>query len=170
VPLDQADSDDGYRDLDKEQAVLAALDLPLEEFGLRDPERALTPRARLRGIDTLRFTTEVIPLLAGAPGTAVDIGGEPVDYREAGDSLRIGVSTGEVAGETDWFDLGVTITVEGRQVPFTEVFLALDADESHLLMPDGAYFSLHKPELQALRKRLSTSPGLPRPRTGSPIA
>ena len=37
-------------------------------------------------------------------------------YREVGDSLSIGVSTDDVAGETDWFDLGLTIAVEGRQV------------------------------------------------------
>ena len=40
-------------------------------------------------------------------------------------------------GETDWFDLGVTITVEGRQVPFLDVFLALSRGEPHLLLPTG---------------------------------
>ena len=60
-----------------------------------------------------------------SPGWPVEVTGEPADYREAGDSLRIGVSTGEVAGDTDWFDLGVTITVEGREVPFADLFLAL---------------------------------------------
>ena len=47
------------------------------------------------------------------------------DYREAGDTLRITVSTDETVGSTDWFDLGVTITVAGRPVPFLDVFLAL---------------------------------------------
>jgi SNF2 family DNA or RNA helicase len=36
-------------------------------------------------------------------------------------------------------------------VPFAGVFTALAAGESHLLLPDGAYFSLQKPELQTLR-------------------
>ena len=67
----------------------------------------------------MRFTTEVLPLLSGQPGVAVEVTGEPADYR-GGDSLRIGVSTAEVAGDNDWFDLGVTITVEGREVPFAE--------------------------------------------------
>ncbi|HYZ07255.1 MAG TPA: DEAD/DEAH box helicase [Pseudonocardiaceae bacterium] len=144
---------DGYRDPAKERAVLDALDVPLDRFRLRgeDLEQGLVPRADLDGLDTMRFTTEVLPLLADAPGVAVEISGEPADYREAGDSLRIGVSTDDVAGETDWFDLGVSITVEGREVPFTDVFVALAADESHLLLADGAYFSLQKPELQALR-------------------
>ena len=51
-------------------------------------------------------------------------------------------------GDTDWFDLGVTITVDGREVPFRDVFVALSQGEPHLLLPDGAYFSLDKPELR----------------------
>ena len=112
----------------------------------RDPARSRA--ARLGGLDTMRFTTELLPLLAGQPGVAVEVTGEPADYREAGDSLRIGVSTDEMAGDTDWFDLGVTITVEGREVPFADVFTALSRGESHLLLADGAYFSLDKPELR----------------------
>jgi SNF2 family DNA or RNA helicase len=139
--------------------LVANLDVPLDRFGLLRPDRAgagpqqpLVPRVRLGGMDTMRFTTELLPLLADQPGVAVEITGNPADYREAGDSLRIGVSADEVAGETDWFDLGVTITVEGRQVPFTNVFVALSRGESYLLLPDGAYFSLQKPELQALAR------------------
>ena len=92
----------------------------------------------------MRFTTEALPRLRPGPGVAVEVSGEPPDYREAGDIARIGVSTAEVAGERDWFDLGVTITVEGREVPFAEVFVALAAGESHLLLADGAYFSLRR--------------------------
>ena len=98
------------------------------------------------------FTTELLPLLADQPGLVLEVDGEPADYREAGDSLRIAVSTDEVAGDTDWFDLGVTITVEGHPVPFLDLFLALSRGEPHLLLPGGAYFSLDKPELQALAR------------------
>nr|WP_255426870.1 DEAD/DEAH box helicase [Pseudonocardia sp. C8] len=100
---------------------------------------------------TVRFSTEVLPLLADVPGVQVECIGEPADYREAGDSVRIGVSTRSLSGDTDWFDLGVTITVEGTEVPFATVFGALAAGEEYLLLPDGAWFSLLKPELQALR-------------------
>ncbi|HEV7976202.1 DEAD/DEAH box helicase [Amycolatopsis sp.] len=146
VPL-HATSEDGYRDLDRERAVLADLDVPIDQ-------------RTLGGIDTMRFTTEVLPLLADRPGIAVEVSGEPAHYREAGDSLSIGLSTSAAAGETDWFDLGVTITVEGRQVPFTSVFLALANAESHMLLPDGAYFSLEKPELQTLRKLIEEARAL----------
>lgn len=126
-PLEAGGPDDVYRDLAAERTLLAGLDLPLDSYGLltRDdgvpgaPVPALAPRTRLTGLDTMRFTTELLPLLAGQPGLIIEVDGEPADYREAGDSLRIAVSTDEVAGETDWFDLGVTITVEGRPVPST---------------------------------------------------
>jgi len=157
APLAAGGPDDGYRDLAAERALLAGLELPLDRYGLLTPNGgppvpALAPHTRLIGIDTMRFTTELLPLLDDQPGLVVEITGEPADYREAGDSLRITVSTDEVAGDTDWFDLGVTITVEGRPVPFLDVFLALSRGEPHLLLPDGAYFALDKPELQTLAR------------------
>jgi superfamily II DNA or RNA helicase len=153
APLAPSGADDAFRDLAQEKAVLDALDVPLERFGLRGdgPGQGLAPSGRLRGLDTLRFTTEVLPLLADALGVAVEVTGQPAAYREVGDSVRIGVSTSDVANETDWFDLGIDITVEGREIPFIDVFAALTVGESHLLLPDGAYFSLDKPQLQALR-------------------
>jgi len=147
-----------YRDLDAERAILAGLDLPPDEFGLvrrggaADGELALSSPIWLSGLDTMRFTTELLPLLAGQPGVAVEVTGEQADYREVGDSLRIGVSVGEVAGDNDWFDLGITITVDGREIPFIDVFTALSRAQSHLLLDDGRYFSLEKPELQNLAK------------------
>ncbi len=116
----------------------------------------------------MRFSTEVLPLLADAPDVVVEVSGDVAAYREAGDSLQIGVSTSTVAGETDWFDLGVSVTVEGREVPFADVFLALASGESHLLLPDGAYFSLQKPELQALRTLIEEARAL-QDRTGGPL-
>jgi superfamily II DNA or RNA helicase len=168
APLEADGPDDGYRDLAAERALLARLDLPLDRYGLLGPgdgmpaaaRPALAPRTRLTGIDTMRFTTELLPLLAGEPGLILEVSGEPADYREAGDSLQITVSADELAGETDWFDLGVMITVEGRPVPFVEVFLALSRGEPHLLLPDGAYFSLDKPELRALARLIEEARAL----------
>jgi superfamily II DNA or RNA helicase len=152
----------GYRDAAAESALLGQLDLPLDRFGL---DRGGAPGAsqrgvdlgevrpagrRLAGIDTMRFTTELLPLLTGQPGVTVEVSGEPADYREASDSLRIELSTREVAGDADWFDLGLSISVDGREIPFRDVFVALSHGESHLIRPDGAYFALDKPELARL--------------------
>ena len=126
--------------------------------GLDEPRAALAtaakqgPAVTLRGFDAMAFSTEVLPLLEGRDDVRVEVTGQVPDYHEAGDSLEIGLSTGELDGERDWFDLGITVTVEGREVPFTDLFVALAHGQSHLLLPDGAYFSLDKPELAALAR------------------
>ena len=114
----------------------------------------------LTGLDTMVFTTEVLTLLSGRDDVRVEVTGRVPEYREAGDSLEIAVSAGERDGDPDWFDLGIDITVEGRKVPFTELFVALANGQSHLLLPDGAYFSLDKPELAALAKLIDEARSL----------
>ncbi|HEY0718303.1 MAG TPA: DEAD/DEAH box helicase [Streptosporangiaceae bacterium] len=171
APLLPEDRPGGYRDAAAERALLADLDtagLPLREYGLLRPAtgtaRPLTatllPRTRLTGMATMRFTTGLLPRLHDQPGLTVEVSGEAADYREAGESLRIAVSTTEVAGDNDWFDLGVTITVEGREVPFLDVFLALSRGDAQLLLPDGAYFTLDQPELRALARLIDEARSL----------
>src|SRR5712691_735259 len=146
APVHGDTASDSVRDREAERRVLSGLALP----AALHPERAAAGPARLAGLDTMLFTTQSLPLLEGQHGLRVEITGRPADYREASDSLRIGVSADELDGDPDWFDLGITITVEGRDVPFADVFVALASGQSHLLLPDGAYFSLDKPELASL--------------------
>ena len=147
----------GFRDPHAERALLRTVALRgsgLERLGLLDHEgRPLPgpPRA-LRGHGALELGTAVLPGLAGLSGLVVEIGGEPPAYRDVSDSLSIGVSTGEIARDRDWFDLGVTISIEGRDVPFPEVFAALALGQPWLLLDDGAYFSLADPRLVALAR------------------
>ncbi|MGO8961794.1 MAG: DEAD/DEAH box helicase [Streptosporangiaceae bacterium] len=148
-----------FRDLDAEHAILASLDVPAGRV------RA----AQLTGIDTMLFSTEVLPLLAGQPGVEVEISGEPADYREAGDSLRIGISTGPLSDDNDWFDLGITITVEGCEVPFADLFKALGRGDPYLMLGNGAYFSLDKPELQALARLIDEARTLLDAPAGQPL-
>lgn len=168
-PPKAAGTDSGYRNPAAERELLAGLDAPLEKFGLArrggqagEPERAVNPHVGFDGIDTMRVSTELLPLLRETSGVEVEVTGTPADYREAGDSLRIGVSTEDTANEHehDWFDLGVTITVEGREVPFETLFSALARDHSYLMLNDGAYFSLQKPELQSLRRLIEEARAL----------
>jgi len=149
-----------FRDPAAEQRLLAGLDLA---------DRTAASHQALRGLDAMVFSTEVLPLLSGRGDVRVEVSGRVPDYREAGDSLRIGLSTGELDGEPDWFDLGITVTVEGREVPFAELFVALAGGQSHLLLPDGAYFSLDKPELVALARLIEEARAL-QDRPGAPDA
>jgi superfamily II DNA or RNA helicase len=155
----------GLRDLDAERALLVDTGFAgtgLERFGLLDGSGRPTggPAVTLTGLESMRFTTEQLPRLRELPGVTVAIDGQPPDYRDVGDSLEIGVSTADIAGERDWFDLGVAIRVDGRELPFAEVFVALASGESHLLLDGGAHFSLLQPRLQALRELIEEARAL----------
>jgi superfamily II DNA or RNA helicase len=161
----------GFRDIEAERAILAGMSLEgtgLERFGLldRSGRPADLPAVSLAGIESMRLTTEVLPRLEQRPDIAVEVDGEPADYRDVGDALRIGVSTAEIAGERDWFDLGVTISIEGRELAFADMFTALAGGASHMLLGDGTYFSLQQPRLQSLRALIEEARAL----TDSPAA
>jgi superfamily II DNA or RNA helicase len=154
----------GFRDPEAERAILDTLDLGvtgLAELGLLDVGgRPADGAALLGGFDTVRFVTEALPALGELLEVHVEVSGEPLDYRDAGDSLQIGVGTAAVASERDWFDLEVTITVEGTELPFTEVFAALARGETRMLLADGAHFSLLAPQLQSLRELIEEARAL----------
>jgi superfamily II DNA or RNA helicase len=159
APLAPVRGDEEYRDPRDEDEVLRRLRLPAAPYPLGfDPRPgAPVPTLTLTGLDTMQFVTEVLPRLKRLPGLIVEVTSEPADYREAGESLRVTVTTDEVTCQRDWFDLDVTITVEGRPVPFLDVFLALNSGRRHLLLPDGAYFSLDRPELQSLARLINAA-------------
>ena len=45
----------------------------------------------------------------------------------------------------DWLELDVTVTVDGHQVPFDELFVALAQGQDTLILPSGVYFPLDQP-------------------------
>jgi SNF2 family DNA or RNA helicase len=108
----------------------------------------------------MAFTTEVLPLLRHRSDIRVEVTGEVPDYHEAGDALEIGLSTEARSGDRDWFDLGINVTVEGNEVPFSDLFVALAHGQSHLLLASGAYFPLDKPELAALGRLIDEARAL----------
>lgn len=156
-------SDAPYRDIDRERDVLFNLSEPLGQLGFTDDDHPalddMPAHAHYSGIDTVRFTTEVLPLLDDHPDLGIDVRGERPDYREATDSVVIGLSADE-SDDRDWFDLGVSISIDDREVPLTDVITALTRDEPYLLLGDGTYFSLDKPELQSLRRLLDEAQAL----------
>ncbi len=161
----------GFRDLEAERRILADAVLTgtgLERLGLLDDvgRPAHAPAVSLAGMETMRLTTEELPRLVQRPDITVEIAGQPADYRDVDESLTIGVSTAAIERERDWFDLGVTISVDGRELSFTDVFVALAGGESHMLLADGAHFSLLAPRLQSLRRLIEEARAL----TESPSA
>ncbi|HSR86752.1 MAG TPA: DEAD/DEAH box helicase [Streptosporangiaceae bacterium] len=140
----------GYRDLEAERAILADLELP---------PGAVQP-ARLTGLETMKFSTETLPMLAGRPEVDVEVAGTPAEYHDAGDSLRFEVSVDQLVDDNDWFGLGVLVFVEDQVVQFKELFLALSRGDEYLLLDNGAYFSLDKPGLQALARLIEEARSL----------
>jgi superfamily II DNA or RNA helicase len=172
APLGADEASLGLRDHVAERARVGAtvLDEPaLHAAGLLDDggRPVAAPPAVLTGFDSLQLATEVLPRLAEHSEVRVETRGDPPDYRDAGDSLTVGLSTAEISGERDWFDLGVTITVNDREVPFVEVFSALARGETRMLLDDGAHFSLEDPRLASLcalieeARALADSPSAP---------
>ena len=83
-----------------------------------------------------------------------------------------------VSADNDWFDLTITVTVGGEEVPFAELFVALAGGQSHLILPSGTFFSLDREELRELAQLIAEARGLhddarrrdpPEPLPGEPV-
>jgi len=165
TPLALTDGHAGLRDLDAERALLDGTVLRetgLGRLGLLDGSGRPLARTAvlLTGLEAMRMTADELPLIERLAGVSVEIDGTPANYRDVDGLLEIGVSTHDIAGERDWFDLGVTISVEGRELPFAEVFTALAHGESRMLLDDGRHFSLLAPGLQSLRQLIEEARAL----------
>jgi len=165
VPLSTAPAGPGFRDPATERATLAGTALAgtgLARYGLIDDagRPAAGPPVALSGLASMRLTTEELPLLTEHPDLAVEVSGEPADYRDLSDAVTIGVSTTAAEGERDWFDLGVTISVEGQELPFADVFAALAGGQQEMLLDDGGHFSLLAGHLQSLRQLIEEARAL----------
>ncbi|MGV9732526.1 DEAD/DEAH box helicase [Rhodococcus aetherivorans] len=143
---------DTVRDREAEDRLLAEIRPVVAPFGLDNHlDGRLLSHVTLGGFDTARVATELLPLLSDRDDVDVRVDGTPADYRDVSDDLRIGLST-KATGDADWFDLDITVTIDDRTVPFRDLFTALTDGTTHLLLPDGAYLALDKPELQQLRR------------------
>ncbi|MFH5821121.1 SNF2-related protein [Georgenia sp. AZ-5] len=151
----------GGRDPAAERQLLRQLDLPagapprLRTDGVVP---ALAPTAELRGIDAAVFTEEVLPALR-AQDVVVEVVGTAPEYRRSETAPVISVSARD-SEDSDWFDLGVTVQIDGEQIPFERLFVALVRGESHLVLDSGTYFALDRPELDQLRRLIAEAGAL----------
>src|SRR4051812_15420076 len=140
------------RDLAAEERLVQALPGPVGRVPeLWTPERRLAESVELTGMEALEFTTEVLPALRADPEVDVSVQGTPTDYRQTMSAPQISF-TARDTGESDWFDLGVTVTVEGQPVPFATLFSALAKGRTRLVLISGTWFSLQRPEFDQLRQ------------------
>ena len=153
VPLHGGADGPAVRDREAERELLDQVAPVLEALpglvGEVDGETHLLPRTTLTGLATVRFAGDVQPVLENA-GVDVQVVGEPTEFRWTDSAPLIEVSATE-SGERDWFDLGVTVSVDGEQIPFHPLFVALARGDSHLVLDSGTWFSIERPELAQLR-------------------
>jgi superfamily II DNA or RNA helicase len=110
----------------------------------------LAATVTLDGFDAVRFISDVLPALNELAGLTVVTHGTPRDYREAQSGPVVAMQASAAPGDADWLDLAVTVTVDGEDVPFDQLFVALASEQRHLVLPSGTWFTLDRPELASL--------------------
>jgi superfamily II DNA or RNA helicase len=161
VPLAVRGGVEAGRDLVAEDLVLRALPAPPDRL-LRmwqvGPKAGPMPTAELSGVDAAVLMTEFLPRLAEA-GVLVEVTGEAPEFRRSEATPVVEVSATD-ADDADWFDLGVTVSVDGEDIPFAPLFAALAAGEEHLLLPSGTWFDVRRPEFDRLRRLIDEARAL----------
>ncbi len=143
LPIDQRQG--AHRDPAHEDAVIA-------EAMTLWPQHPSDAAQLLSGVDTAEFTAHVLDALDGLDHVEVEVTGTRHAYRELDGAPQVRVTQQASPGKNDWFDLGFDITIDGRQIPFPSLFVALARGRDKLLMPDKTYFSLDHPAFDALRE------------------
>lgn len=117
----------------------------------------LDDHQRFTGLDALDLAQDVLPALAAAQ---VRVEGDPApDYHHLDGPARV-VVDGAPSGRSDWLDLGISVTVAGKEVPFTKLFTALAHGRKRLLLVDGSWLGLNQPSLGRLRSLIEEATAL----------
>jgi superfamily II DNA or RNA helicase len=136
-------------------AAAAAAALPVGWW----PARGLPAPRTLTDEEALDLASDVLPVLVALPDVVVEHVGAPAPVVVAGDPvIAVKVAPTE---RTDWFDLGVTVTVDGRDIPFGPLFKAIAAGRRRLKLVDGTFLSLGHPRLQELVDLVEESAEIP---------
>lgn len=104
---------------------------------------------RIEGWETRELLSAILPKLRRVSAVQVRFNGTPPEFVKATDALiEITVSEGN---SRDWFGLGIAVKVNNWTVPFAQIFEALDRGADRILLGNGTYFSLRRPEFKTLR-------------------
>lgn len=113
------------------------------------PALASLEERRIEGWETRELLSAILPKLRRISAVQVRFNGTPPEFVEATDALiEITVSEGN---SRDWFGLGIAVKVNNWTVPFAQIFEALDRGADRILLGNGTYFPLRRPEFKTLR-------------------
>ncbi len=102
------------------------------------------------GADVAVFANELLPALPDH-GVRTVVQGERQDYERLTGRPHIKVTT-MPSDKHDWFDLGIFVTVNGKQVPFTPLLRALANRDRRMKLIDNSYLSLSDPAFDRLKE------------------
>ena len=113
------------------------------------PALASLEERRVEGWETRELLSVVLPKLRRISAVRARFSGTPPEFVEATDALiEVTVTEGN---SRDWFGLGIAVKVNNWTVPFAQIFEALDRGADRILLGNGTYFSLRRPEFKTLR-------------------
>jgi superfamily II DNA or RNA helicase len=104
----------------------------------------------VEGADVAVLVNELLPALPAA-GVRVVTQGELVDYERLTGRPHIRVTT-MPSSKHDWFDLGIIVSVNGKEIPFTPLLRALAKRDRRLKLVDNSYLSLADPAFDRLKE------------------
>ncbi|WP_284227512.1 DEAD/DEAH box helicase [Mycobacterium antarcticum] len=124
------------------------------------------PATLLAGVElTLTETAvllgELLPRLDCRDAFTIDVDEGAPDFRAAESVPRLEFGSGATdPAPNDWFDLSITLQIDGQLVPIATVIAELASGATHMLLPNGVYFRLNTPELLKLRELLDEARAL----------
>ena len=135
------------------RAIAPALELISGLSATDDPLASLLLSRRQSLPQIAVLCHEVLPQLAGYEQLIVEIDERAAAFRRsvAGAQLGFGTASSDEAPAQDWFDLHITIDVDGHPVALSAVIAELALGATHMLLSNGVYFRLDTPELLKLR-------------------
>ncbi|MDQ1597743.1 MAG: hypothetical protein QOI70_1167, partial [Microbacteriaceae bacterium] len=146
-------------------------DVAAEREILDRVERMLGPvsDSTLDGLDAADFAGRTLAELQAVDGVAVELVGDRPDYTELTGAPKLTFTT-VPSDKRDWFDLGVYVAIDGRNVPFTTIIKALSKGAKKLLLIDDSYLSLEQPVFEQLKALIEEASALPEWETGLRIS
>lgn len=152
------------------RTLLADAGVPPTWWDAADEGAGALPQPQvLRDVEAAEVAASLLPRIADLPGVRVETTGTAPDYRELTGTPVLTV-TAVPTEKHDWFDLGVTVTVDGKQIPFVPLFRALAKGRKKLLLVDSSYLRLDHPALAPLAALISESRDLVEWETGPRIS
>nr|WP_246297457.1 DEAD/DEAH box helicase [Janibacter cremeus] len=159
------------RDTKGEQALLAGVEA-LEEIpgavtrAVGSTHRRMPASLRVAGAAAIRVVTDVVPQLEEDPRVLVEVDEDIPAYEELDAEPQIALHGAGGQAESDWLDLGITVTVGEVEVPFESLFQALVRGDEIMQLDTGEWFRLDQPVLADLRDLIQEARDLAEPEAG----